>query len=165
MVPKQQASSTEHSHNMYTPVEAEHRSANTSTGSIDASLLSDEATVLDSDCLSSQDVEVEAAEELISSQTMTQLFIRSCSRRNFAVWLVRTLFNESTRINSNVAGKNKDKLDPQKMSYIKAKCFEYYPLCGQEKEKEEWANCIISIDESGRRLKNKPNKRVKTSTV
>ena len=159
---EQQTSPTEHSHN--TPVEAEPTSANSSTGSVDVSLLSDEAVVLDSDCLPSQDVEIEAAEELISSQTLTQLFIRSCSRRNFAVWLVRSLFDETTRMNSNVAGKNKDKLNPQKMSYIKAKCFEYYPLSGQEKEKEEWANCIISIDESGRRLKNKPKKRVQTST-
>lgn len=89
---------------------------------------------------------------------MTQLFIKSCSRRNFAVWLVRTLFDEQTRIQSNVAGKKKNKLDPTKIAYIKAKCFEFYPLTGQEKEKDEWAQCIISIDESARRLKNKPKK-------
>ena len=66
-------------------MEAEPKSVSTSTGSIDASLLSDEAVVLDSDCLPSQDVEIasqnveiEVAEDIISSQALTQLFIRIC---------------------------------------------------------------------------------------
>lgn len=48
-------------------------------------------------------VDTEVEEELIPSSIMTQLFVKSCSRRNFAVWLVRELFDEQTRIHSNVA--------------------------------------------------------------
>ena len=83
---------------------------------------------------------------------------KSCSRKNFASRLVRELFDEETRRKSNVAGKlGKLKLNPVLIKYVKSLTFQYYPLEQHEKEKTEWTQCIISIDEANRRL-NKPKK-------
>jgi len=83
---------------------------------------------------------------------------KSCSRKNFASRLVHELFDEETRKKSNVAGKlGKLKLNPVLMEYVKSSTFQHYPLEQHEKEKEEWAQCIISIDEANWRL-NKPKK-------
>ena len=85
----------------------------------------------------------------------------SCSRRNFAVNLVRNIFDEDTRKLSNVAGKlGKLKMNPVLMEYIKSVTFQYYSLEPFEKEKKEWHNCVVAIDESNRRLNNKPKKLV-----
>ena len=76
-----------------------------------------------------------------------------------AVHLVRILFNEDTRIQSNVSGRcGKDMLDPLIIRYIKNVCFQFFPLNGGEKRSDEWNKCIVAIDESNRRLKNKPRK-------
>lgn len=48
---------------------------------------------------------------------------------------------------SNVAGRGKEQLDPEIMQYIKAKVFEYYE-CNSSEIKEEWAKCIVAIDEN-----------------
>ena len=53
---------------------------------------------------------------------------------------------------SNVAGRGKEQLDPEIMQYIKAKVFEYYE-CNSSEIKEEWAKCIVAIDEKSRALK------------
>ena len=53
---------------------------------------------------------------------------------------------------SNVAGRGKEQLDPEVMRYIKAKVFEYCE-CNSSEIKEEWAKCIVSIDEKSRALK------------
>ena len=85
----------------------------------------------------------------------------SCSRRNFAVNLVRNIFDEDTRKLSNVAGKlGKLKMNPVLMDYVKSLTFQYYPLEPFEREKKEWSNCVLAIDESNRRLNNKPKKLV-----
>ena len=70
----------------------------------------------------------------------------------------RDLFDEQTRIKSNVNGKKKERLDPEVIKYIKQKCFYYCPLSGKETEDEGWKLCIISMDENLQSLKNKPRK-------
>ena len=85
----------------------------------------------------------------------------SCSRRNFAVNLVRNIFDENTRKLSNVAGKlGKLKMNPVLMDYVKSLTFQYYLLEPFEREKKEWSNSVLAIDESNRRLNNKPKKLV-----
>lgn len=73
---------------------------------------------------------------------------------------MRELFDEDTRRKPNVAGKlGKLRLNPVLIEYVKSLVFQHYPLEQYEKEKEEWAQCIVSIDEGNRRL-NKPKKLV-----
>lgn len=88
---------------------------------------------------------------------VTYIYHNSCSRRNFSVNLARQLFDEETRKASNVSGKGKSKLNPIVMEFIKSTTFQFYP-CSQMDVAKEWSRCIISIDESCRRLNNKPKK-------
>ena len=94
----------------------------------------------------------EIVPELIPSSELTPIFVRSCSRRNFATRIVRHLIDSETRMCSNVHGRGKERLDPQVVKYAKVKCFEYFP-CPSSSIKDEWSLCVISIDESCRRLK------------
>ena len=91
--------------------------------------------------------------ELISPSILTPIYVKSCSRRNFASRLVAKLFDRETRLRSNVNGRGKDKLDPEKIEYVKKKVFQYFPVCGVERQASEWQLCILSIDEFNRRLK------------
>jgi len=74
-----------------------------------------------------------------------------------AVHLTRCLIPENIRIISNVSGKNKRKLDPNVMEYVREVVFQYFPS-QQADNKKDWGECTIAIDESCRRLKNKPTK-------
>jgi len=97
-------------------------------------------------------------EGLIPPERLSQLFIKSCSRQNFAVNLVRELFTEDTRKVSNVSGRlGKQKLDVKKMEYVQATVFRYHGCLDKEKE-ARWKECVVMIDESNRRLNNKPKK-------
>lgn len=58
---------------------------------------------------------------------LTPIFVKSCSRHNFAAKLVAQLYDEETRHHSNVSGRGKDKLDPEKIKYVQDKAFEYFP--------------------------------------
>ena len=95
---------------------------------------------------------------LLTSADVVPIYVKSCSRRNFAVLLIRRLIDKEVRCRSNVTGKGKERLDPDVVQYVKTKCFEYYP-CQATDIKKEWSLCIISIDESCRRL----NKATKNS--
>jgi len=44
-----------------------------------------------------------------------------------AARLVAALFDEDTRLRSNVRGQGKDPLDPKMIEYVKKKCFETFP--------------------------------------
>ena len=108
----------------------------------------------------SRDVEIDMSmQHWIPLEDLTQIFNKSCSRRNMAVNLIRRLFSHETRMKCNVSGHGKDMLDPVLVNYAKTICFQFFPLNGSEKLTEEWKQCVISIDESCRRLKNKPNKK------
>ena len=105
---------------------------------------------------------------LLSQNELTLIFMRSCSRKNMCVHLTRRLFSEKVRDIcrapagalqiSNVSGRKKRQLDPKIISYIKATAFRYFPTLYSDITKE-WAECIVAIDESCRRLKNKPTKK------
>ena len=133
-----------------------------SESSSDASL----STSRQDDGLSASTVEVKTtqfkyAKELLTLPELTPIYVKSRNRRNFAALLVQKLFDVPTRMKSNVAGRGKEKLDPEIMKYVKAKTFEYYE-CHPSEVKEEWAKCVVSIDEKSRALKklksNKPEK-------
>ena len=51
-----------------------------------------------------------------------------------------------------MAGRGKEKLDPEIMKCVKAKTFEYYE-CHPSEVKEEWGKCIVSIDEKSHAIK------------
>ena len=87
----------------------------------------------------------------------------SCSCKNFASRLVSELFDEPTRRKSNVKGKlGKLQLNPVLINYVKSLTFQYYPFEQFEKENNEWAECIVAIDEANRR-KPKSKKLVRQS--
>lgn len=92
------------------------------------------------------------SKEFLSSSELTPIYVKSRNRRNFAALLVVRLFDIPTRMRSNVAGRGKEKLDPEIMKFVKAKTFEYYE-CSASEVKEEWNKCIVSIDEKSRALK------------
>ncbi|XP_065884203.1 uncharacterized protein [Dysidea avara] len=95
----------------------------------------------------------------LSNMELTSIYNTSCSRRNFSVNLVRRLFTVSVRCSSNVSGKGrKSQLNPQMIQYIRSLTFQFFPLQGYENERKEWAACVVSIDESCRRLINKPSR-------
>ena len=105
------------------------------------------------------------SEEFLSSSEINSILENSCSRSNFATKLSRRLFDEKTRLASNVSGRGKKQLDPKKISYIRSIVSKKYPVIPPQKETEQWAQCVIAIDEASRRLKNKPKKRLVTCSV
>ena len=60
-------------------------------------------------------------------------------------------------MSSNVSGRKKKQLDPKIIDFIRRKAFLFFPSPHLDTSKE-WAECVIAIDESSRRLKNKPLK-------
>lgn len=88
---------------------------------------------------------------------ITYIYNHSCSRGNFATNLTRRLFDEQTHRTSNVSGKKKAKLNPIIMESVKSTCFQFFP-CSQSDVGKEWSKCVVAIDESCRRLNNKPKK-------
>ena len=100
-------------------------------------------------------------DEYLSQSELTQIFMKSCSRKNMAVLLTRRLFSQEIRMSSNVSGRNKKQLNPQVMEFIRRKVFLFFPST-QVNTSKEWADCIVAVDESSRRLKNKPSKCTKT---
>ena len=53
------------------------------------------------------------SKELLSSSEITPVYVKSRNRRNFAALLVQKLFDIPTHMRSNVAGRGKEKLDPE----------------------------------------------------
>ena len=104
------------------------------------------------------EVEIDNA-NFIPDADIMQIVMKSCSRMNFAARMSVRLFDEETRLTHNVSGRGKPKLDPKRISFIKAKCFEMFPCHVTENIAAEWGNCVTAIDERSRRLKNKPNKK------
>jgi len=117
-----------------------------------------------SDVPNRMETDVSLVEEPISIPDLTGIFTKSISRRNFAANLVRSLFTKEVRMRCNVNGRGKDMLDPNLIRFVKNKCFEYFPLSGTEKLAEKWGECVVSIDEANRRLKNKPSKKLMEAT-
>ena len=106
-----------------------------------------------------RDIMIDTSEpQFMSLPDLTKIFNKSCSQCNYAANLVRVLFDEETRKLCNVSGRGKEMLNPVIVGFIKNMCFQFFPLNGTEKQVEEWGKCVVSIDESSRRLRNKPRK-------
>ena len=80
------------------------------------------------------------------------------TRRSLASALVNELFDAETRMRSNVRGRGKDQLDPQRIQYVKKKCFQVYPSERDSEMKKEWDDCIVAIDDKERDMKQKLKK-------
>ena len=102
-------------------------------------------------CIYQVGAEVTITEELLPQEVLISLFRKSKNRGNFAAILTANLFDEDTRMNSNVWGRGKEKLDPEIMKFVKAQCFIYYPTQGNPVE--EWEKCVQSIDVKSRSIK------------
>ena len=63
----------------------------------------------------------ESGNELISHSEMVPIFTKSKNRPHFSALLVEQLFDEDTRVSSNVRGRGKEKLDPTIIVYVKVK--------------------------------------------
>ena len=94
--------------------------------------------------------------ELLPQEVVVSLFRKSKNRGNFAAILSCNLFDEETRLKSNVRGRGKEKLDAEIIKYMKAKCFVYFPSEGNPTD--EWEKCIQSIDVKSRGIKKKLKK-------
>lgn len=89
----------------------------------------------------------------ITSELLYNLRMRSCSRANFSVNLVREIFSITERKESNVKGiKGKKKLNELKLQQVKSNAFSLYPLTSGEQQHTAWRLCERAIDESCRRL-------------
>ena len=81
---------------------------------------------------------------------------KSCSRRNFAVNLVRYLFTPEEMAQCNCSGtRGKGKLEQERLAIVRRTTLTLWPVEDRMQEKGEWAKCIYSIDEACRRL-NRP---------
>ena len=78
--------------------------------------------------------------------------------RSLASALVNVLFDAETRMRSNVRGRGKDQLDPQRIEYVKKKCFQVYPSERDSDMKKDWDDCIVAIDDKVRDMKRKLKK-------
>ena len=58
------------------------------------------------------------SDELISHSDLVPFFTKGRNRAHFAAILVGELFDEETRVKSNVQGKGKEKLDPTVIEYV-----------------------------------------------
>lgn len=86
---------------------------------------------------------------------------KSCSRRNFAVNLVRYLFTSEEMAQSNCSGtRGKSRLEQERIAIVRRTTFVLWPVGEREELRSEWAKCIYSIDEACRRL-NRPKFRKK----
>ena len=100
--------------------------------------------------------DLETSTLMDSTSFLSNIRLRSCSRKNFAANLVRAVFSEQDRAASNVNGKNnKKKLDPTRIQAIKEASFKMFPCSTGETELSAWPACIIAIDQSCRRLNRK----------
>lgn len=64
-----------------------------------------------------EEVQIDS-EDLIPLSNVVDMFTKAKSRSRFASYLVEKLFDEETRVKSNVRGKGKEQLDPTIMAYV-----------------------------------------------
>ena len=64
------------------------------------------------------------------------------TKRSLAAALVNELFDNKTRLRSNVTGRGKDKLDPKKIDYVKKKCYKMYRSDRNGDVKKDWDDCM-----------------------
>ena len=97
-------------------------------------------------------------EELIHPSILCSLMMKYKSQGSLAAAMVNELFDVETRLKSNVRGRGKDQLNPKEMEHVKKKCFDLFPSARESDTKQDWDDCIVSIDDKGRELKQKLKK-------
>ena len=103
---------------------------------------------------------------MIPQGKLVPMIMRYKTRRSLAAAMVDELVDTTTRINSNVNGRGKDKetgkeklkLDPKIIAYVKRKVFEAHPPEKIADMESDWHDCVIKIDDQGREIKRKLKK-------
>lgn len=89
----------------------------------------------------------------ITSDELTQIKCRSCSIGNFAVQLLRHIFENAELENKNCTGtRGKEAVDPDRLRFVKETVFDVYAIASDDKV-NTWKHCIRAIDEFLRRPK------------
>lgn len=117
---------------------AESASATTPSAKLDLdiSLLESSVLIKDEDGGDSENVVENDRNEIhITKEEVFHLSRASASRKNFAANLVRKIFTVEERASSNVKGVlGKQKLDPQRSSYVQKETFRMFPLESEESQ-------------------------------
>ena len=90
---------------------------------------------------------------IILHHLLSEIFAASCSRGNLAANLNRAWFTVEERKISNVRGKNKKQLSPNRMQKIYDAVYEMFPFTHMETEKASWSECVKAIDCANQQLK------------
>lgn len=91
--------------------------------------------------------------EYISQDELTQIKCKSCSIGNFAVQLLRQIFEHNELDNKNCTGtRGKEAVDPDRLRFVKETVFNIYAITSDDKI-NTWKHCIRAIDEYLRRPK------------
>ena len=91
--------------------------------------------------------------EYITSEELAQIKCKSCSIGNFAVQLLRHIFDQSELENKNCTGtRGKEAVDPDRLRFVKDTVYDVYAISSDEKI-NTWKHCIRAIDEFLRRPK------------
>ncbi|XP_068700798.1 uncharacterized protein [Montipora foliosa] len=94
-----------------------------------------------------------ALPKYISQEDLNQIKCKSCSIGNFAVQLLRHIFDHSELENRNCTGtRGKEPVDPDRLRFVKETVYEVYGITSDEKI-NTWKHCIRAIDEYLRRPK------------
>lgn len=91
--------------------------------------------------------------EYITQEELTQIKCKSCSIGNFAVQLLRHIFDQNELYNKNCTGtRGKEAVDPDRLRFVKETVYEVYAISSDDKI-NTWKHCIRAIDEYLRRPK------------
>ena len=91
--------------------------------------------------------------EYISQEELAQIKCKSCSIGNFAVQLLRHIFDHTELENKNCTGtRGKEPVDPDRLRFVKETVYDVYAITSDDKI-NTWKHCIRAIDEYLRRPK------------
>ena len=91
--------------------------------------------------------------EYITQEELSQIKCKSCSIGNFAVQLLRHIFDHSELDNKNCTGtRGKEAVDPDRLRFVKETVYDLYAISSEDKI-NTWKHCIRAIDEYLRRPK------------
>lgn len=91
--------------------------------------------------------------DYITQEELAQIKCKSCSIGNFAVQLLRHIFDHSELENRNCTGtRGKEPVDPDRLRFVKETVYDVYAISADDKI-NTWKHCIRAIDEYLRRPK------------
>ncbi|KAK2549599.1 BEN domain-containing protein 3 [Acropora cervicornis] len=107
----------------------------------------------ETDVVSAPPVGRKVLPEYISQEELNQIKCKSCSIGNFAVQLLRHIFDHTELENRNCTGtRGKEPVDPDRLRFVKDTVYDVYGISSDEKI-NTWKHCIRAIDEYLRRPK------------